>query len=313
MGSSDDENQRYSAKAMHIDKRTFAGNVNSVKEHDDRKITGRAIDNFGHYQEINGANGESMPDDVKIAFDRYFKPSVIEVAGSSNEPWTYPSLKELNDIWTRVMPDDFTNQFPAYATVTQKLVAEVVNEWRDSFGNAALETIHIIFEENKLQDDEARKTYIAQIMKGGITRREYYFTGTGVLKGTFQTPIVAKTLSKHYQAIQDIHDDKSLKKPPKAALALAIFAIERTLKHYSNGLEGIGDLEALSKDTKAPKELPAVTSLTGKNTKGQDLISSNLWDKIVTAAKSHVEPSTTGVPEATNGDVVNGDVEPFPE
>ncbi|THU81269.1 hypothetical protein K435DRAFT_844785 [Dendrothele bispora CBS 962.96] len=303
---------------IHNDGRTFNGPISSYKEHDNTTVHGRSIENYGSYQENKSvARRDNLvkPAQLKDAFYDYLEPASIEYAGY-NQPWKDPSTRDVQNLWKKVMPNEFHDQFSSLSTTIEGWVTEALTKWRDSFGNAAVEALESIFAEQDLYDVNKRKNYLAEQRAGRLQHRPYYFTGTrnGAATGAFQSYIVAKTLSEHFKAIQRIPVTKRSSNPPSGALILTIFAIERTLDHYSSGNENVCPLGDLSKDSQGVPVMRRIQAFTtGKNTKGQDWISYEVWSKIIAAAQSHIEPPTIVVQEETAWDEndVLMDCEPF--
>ncbi|THU80228.1 hypothetical protein K435DRAFT_810042 [Dendrothele bispora CBS 962.96] len=308
-----------STGSVHYDYRIFHGPISSCKEHDNGTVHGRSIENHGSYQENKSvARSDNLvtPEQLKDAFYDYFEHAIIEHAGSSTSPpWTDPSLGDLRRLWKKDMPNEFHGHFSSFSTTIEGLVAEALTKWRDSFGKAAVVTLESIFEEQDLDDVHKRKNYIAKQRAGSRLRnRPYYFTdtrnGTPTVRiaatllsrnGAFQSHIVARTLSEHFKAIQRIPDNKRSSNPPSGALILTIFAIERTLDHYSSGNENVGPLGDLSKDTQVLTIMgPKLQAFTiGKNSKNQEWISYEVWSRINAAAQSHSKLPTIPVQEKT--------------
>ncbi|THU80229.1 hypothetical protein K435DRAFT_810043 [Dendrothele bispora CBS 962.96] len=314
----DQTNHHGPSGPTHNETRTFNGSISSYKEHDNSTVHGRSIENYGSYQEDNGvARRDNLvtPEQLRDAFDNYFEAAVIEYAGYS-QPWQDPSTRDVQNLWKKVMPNEFHDQFSSFSTTIEGWVNETLTNWRDSFGNAVLEALESIFTEQDLDDINKRKTYIAEQRAGSrLQNRPYYFTGTrnGTPTGAFQSYIVARTLSEHFKTIQRIPDNKRSSSPPSGALILTIFAIERTLDHYSSSNENVYPLGDLSKDSQALPVMRRIQAFTtGRNSKNQDWISYEVWSKIKAAAQSHIEPPTIPVQEGTGDeDEALMDCEPF--
>ncbi|THU81274.1 hypothetical protein K435DRAFT_844788 [Dendrothele bispora CBS 962.96] len=300
--------------------RTVNGNDFSRRVHGDdnsRTAVGNYTENNGRSQgDNNVARNPNLltPEKLKDAFYGYFEPVIIEYAGF-NQPWKDPSPRDVQNLWKKVVPNEFHGQFSSFSITIENLVAEALTKWRDSFGNAAVEALESIFAEQDLYDVNERKNYIADQRAGSrLQNRPYYFTGTrnGAATGAFQSHIVAKTLSEHFKAIQKIPVTKRSSSPPSGALILTIFAIERTLDHYSSGKENVGPLGDLSKDSQALPMIRRIQAFTtGKTSKGQDWIPYEVWSRIIAAAQSHIEPPPIMVQENLDGDDVLEDSEPY--
>ncbi|THU82407.1 hypothetical protein K435DRAFT_971978, partial [Dendrothele bispora CBS 962.96] len=110
--------------------------------------------------------------------------------------------------------------------------------------------------------------------------------------GSFQSQIVAQTFSTHFKAIKDVPEQNRSKTPPKAALVLSISAIERAFKHYATQTQGNTPTDKFSSDEGAKQSASRIHRLFEKGSNGKDRVSAETWDKIIAAAKSHVEPPT---------------------
>ncbi|THU85472.1 hypothetical protein K435DRAFT_869213 [Dendrothele bispora CBS 962.96] len=294
---------------------TFQAPIYNLKQRDDHVVNGRGIEINGHgqYQEniYRPEVDENMPNPVKTAFEKDFRPTAIKIAGSSNEPWVNLGQNELQRIWSEVMPSDFKGHYKRFERAVNTSVEEILKKWRDSFGNKAIKALESIFQEQGLVDADKQNEYITQQTgtTNTISRRPYYFAGTddkGKPAGSFQAYIVAATLSEHFRAIQGLPADHNYQ--PSGALILTIFAIEKTFDDHLRGKDktdtrSVGDL---LKDGNNPT-VRKIKMLTGTSRTGQKLIPDDLWSKIIRTARSH-NPLDPNVTE----EEVEEDIDEFP-
>ncbi|KAK7443277.1 hypothetical protein VKT23_015875 [Stygiomarasmius scandens] len=271
-------------------------------QHNNQNNSGRIIENEGTYNENNNtANMQSLPEDIKAACDEYFRPVVIELVGCSQDAWKLPSSQELQTGWTNVMPDDKKGQFSQFGQAINKWVADVIVDWQDSIGNAALEMLEGLFKDLNYADDKKRKKYVTQQTSGNYWDHPYYYPSNsqqsnGQRTNIFQSPIVSKAFSEYFRATQNIPEDKRSKSRPIEALVLTILAIKWAFDQWSTGNHP-GSIKKFSEDCQKIKHTH-IRALFGKTQNGADRVSSELWNQIIAAAKSHVEtPSTNTTQE----------------
>ncbi|KAK7443276.1 hypothetical protein VKT23_015874 [Stygiomarasmius scandens] len=264
------------------------------------------------YIEENKLNpSESLPENILSDFLQSFKPAVIELTGCLRA-WANPSLDQLHEIWMKVMPNHMQDFFINTETkpVVEGCVCQILDEWRDSIGNAAIEALEHIFQDPDLQTASQRKIYVSQQISGDYWLRPYYFSsinnqsnGQTKHEGAFQSYIISKTLSAHFKAIQPISADQRLSDRPTGALVLTILAIERAFQFYSSGEKIIPpdssrefsrvnwDDRTVTRDGRPyqVKTTSRIQALFGKNVHGVERVGSDLWDKIIAAALNQLE------------------------
>ncbi|THU97991.1 hypothetical protein K435DRAFT_965161 [Dendrothele bispora CBS 962.96] len=271
--------------------RNYNASISKYTENDNSNVYGRKTENYGTYNETNnGGQEEDLPEPTRAAFFEHFEPVLIEFTGCA-DAWKDPNSKELQDLWIKSMPKDMQGQYSQFGKGIRKLAAERLTEWRNSIGDAAIVVLDSILED-KTQEEQAR--FIQEQTKGNYWDRVYYFSSVfnGKPTGSFQSQIVAQTLSTHFKAIRDIPEQNRSKNPPKAALVLSILAIERAFKHYAIQTHGNPPTDTFSSDERAQQSASRIDRLFGKKPDGKDRVSAETWDKIIAAAKSHLEPPT---------------------
>ncbi|KAF5366529.1 hypothetical protein D9758_008922 [Tetrapyrgos nigripes] len=274
------------------DSRTIRMSGGQYKENDQSSsvVHGRSTTNFGAYTENSPTSSESLPEDIRTSFVKEVKAVVIELAGYSNA-WEDPTSEKLKGIWIKVMPN-MRDDFSRYEQDIRSLVAEILIEWRNSIGNAAIAAVKSDMEKKTSNRD--RRAYVTNQTKGALWDHLCYYSdpkqGDGRKPtGFLQSPVVAETLSEHFKVILSIPETDRLKNPPTGAMVLTILAIDRAFKLFANGhLDNISPSD-FSQDAQARSSAPIVQQFFGKTRTGQDRVSDELWEKIIAAAKSHGE------------------------
>ncbi|KAF5366556.1 hypothetical protein D9758_009005 [Tetrapyrgos nigripes] len=271
--------------AQHIDNE-YVGKV----EGDYRKNEQNDLRDGGAENLLEAGNHrENLPEDMNAAFYECFTPALIELAGcraGRSGTWSEPTPQEVKELWSKVMPSDIKNGFSAYERGIKPLVTKVLTDWRNSFGEAAIKALQ---DELGMLGVEPQE-HINKQTKGDIWQHPCYYVQPEQRTGFLQTNIVAKTFSEHFKAIASIPVSERSGDPPKRAMVLAILAIERAFRIFSTttSIPPSGDF---SGDSEAMKLAPRVFTFFEKNEQGVDRVDSKLWDKIIAAAESHLEPT----------------------
>ncbi|THU92930.1 hypothetical protein K435DRAFT_904915 [Dendrothele bispora CBS 962.96] len=188
------------------------------------------------------------------------------------------------------MPNEMKGQYSQCGGAISKMATETLKGWRNSIGEAAITIVEQILDG---KNEEERETFIHGQINSEYRDRPYYYPDNNTERSEkrFQSQIVSKTFSTHFEVIKNIPDDSRSEALPKAALVLSILAIDRAFVLSRKGILW-GDF---SSNQLARHYGPRIHQLVGESSKGQDSISANLWSEIIAAAKSHVELQTSTI------------------
>ncbi|THV04104.1 hypothetical protein K435DRAFT_791284 [Dendrothele bispora CBS 962.96] len=188
------------------------------------------------------------------------------------------------------MPNEMKGQYLEFGGAISEMATDSLKCWCNSIGEAAITIIDQILDG---KNGEERKTFIKGQTKRENGMRPYYYPDNNAERSEniFQSRIVSKTFSTHFEIIKYIPDDSRSEALPKAALVLSIVAIDRAFFLSQNGIPP-GDF---SSDQKAKDLGPQTHRLFGKTPDGRDRISTQTWSEIIAAAKAHVKPQTNSI------------------
>ncbi|THU85924.1 hypothetical protein K435DRAFT_805517 [Dendrothele bispora CBS 962.96] len=188
------------------------------------------------------------------------------------------------------MPNEMKGQYSQFGGAISGMATESLKDWRNSIGEAAITIVDQILDG---KNEKERQTFFEEQMHSKDGMGPYYYPENNVdpSEEVFQSRIISETFATHFEIIKNIPDDSRSEALPKAALALSILAIDRAflLSHNS-----------IAPGYFSSYELPNYASsgmhqLFGKNANGQDFISPEMWSRIITAAKAHVQPQTSNI------------------
>ncbi|THU97967.1 hypothetical protein K435DRAFT_796061 [Dendrothele bispora CBS 962.96] len=188
------------------------------------------------------------------------------------------------------MPNEIKGHYSQFGGAISEMATESLKRWRNSIGEAAITTVGEILDG---KNEEERKTFIEEQIKSGFRKRPYYYPGNNARRSeeVFQSRIVSETFATHFKFIENIPDNSRSEALPKGALVLSILAIDRAFVLSQNGIHS-GDFSSYQW---AKEFSPRIHRWFGKRSDGQDRINTQIWSKIIAAAKSHVKPPTSNI------------------
>ncbi|THV04094.1 hypothetical protein K435DRAFT_791276 [Dendrothele bispora CBS 962.96] len=186
------------------------------------------------------------------------------------------------------MPIEMKSQYSQFGGAISEMATESLKGWRNSIGEAAITMVDQIL---KGKNEEERKTFIEGQFKGTHQNRLYYYPDNNaerseVVTSFFVTYVCSFTRFNICVVLLQLNA------LPKAALVLAISAIDRAFLLSQNGTSP-GDF---SSDHWIFKDFSLmIHRLFEKKEDGKDRVTAQMWSQIIAAAKAHVEPQTSNV------------------
>ncbi|KAK7676759.1 hypothetical protein QCA50_020282 [Cerrena zonata] len=183
-----------------------------------------------------------IPTFLQKNWSRKLVPEVIYLIGIGRCPWNLIEI-DLSEIyvvvWRRTIPSvDVPPTDPG--TPTFQVLGQKVAEWRNGMSKHGQDVVNRKIQSEGLTSPEAIAAYVGRLLGCGLPflsiRTSFDLdTGNPIREGRFRGPLILEVFSYHLKRTGKLAHQFSGTKPPIAAFALAISALERALARWSTG------------------------------------------------------------------------------